>query len=185
VAEGHTVGDPDKLPEPEDDEHREAVGLTLGLLECVCVTVGHALSVGVSVLHPEAVGDRVAEGHTVGVPDILPELEDDKHRDVVGLLVGLIVRDGVPVAQPLDDTVRVGDGVTLPLPLPLRHRDAVGDCDGDVVAERQREGEPLPLGLLVKDVVPVAQLLDDTVRVGDGVTLPLPLSLRHRDAVGD
>ena len=90
VAEEHTVGVTETLADPVDDRQREAVGLPLGLIDCESDTVTHAEDDGVTVPQPLAEGDRVEEGHTVGVPDTLVDPVEDKHREAVGLTLGLL-----------------------------------------------------------------------------------------------
>jgi hypothetical protein len=111
------------------------------------VTVGHALSVGVSELHPEAVGDRVAEEHTVGVTDTLADPVDDRQREAVGLPLGLIDCESETVAQeekdrdsvlhPEAEVERVEEGQT----------EAVTERLPEPVEDRQREAEALTEGL--------------------------------------
>ncbi len=52
--------------------------------------VPHALNDTVDVPQALPVGDRVEEGHTVGVPDTLVDPVEDKHREAVGLTLGLL-----------------------------------------------------------------------------------------------
>ena len=102
-------------------------------------------------------GERVPDAHTVTVPDALGEVEADKQRDAVGVIVGLKVADSDVVEQPLEDT----DMEVRPLP------------------ENVPLGEPQGVGLfeVEDDRVPEAHEVGDTDVLGD------PVALRHRDAV--
>ena len=154
--------------------------VTLLVLDCVpqALEVAHPLEVTV------AVGDLVAEAHTVTVPDTLADPVADKQRDVVGLTEGLSDADSETVEQPLLEYDAVSQAVAL--------------GDREEVAQPQLLALRLLVKLLLLESVPqaleVAHPLEVTVAVGDLVaeahtvavpdTLADPVADKQRDVVG-
>jgi len=119
VAEAQRLLVTDPLIDPEEERHLEGDTVADGLRVLVEHTVEVGEPVKLAVAQPLAEGDRVDDAQAVAVPETLADDEAERQRDVVGLPEGLREKEGVAEEQPLVVCVRVGDVVTLPLPLLL------------------------------------------------------------------
>ena len=105
------------------------LALRLFVTLLVLESVPQALEVAQALSVSEAVGERVAEAHTVLVPDTLADPVADKQREAVGLTEGLSFPDLEAVAQALTEFEAVlqtlPENVPEPVPLPLLHTEAL------------------------------------------------------------
>ena len=173
VEEAHTEAVRDTVGEAEEDRQREAVALVEGHCDVEVVAVRQPLAVTEAVPLPLTLGEREEEVHAVSEMVTLPEVEEDKQRDAVGLPLGLRVRDTDGVEHPLS----VGETVLQPEVEGERdeERDAVGEFVPLVEPVEERHLEAVGLALVLREEE--ADAVEQTV--GDIVSVPEP------DAVGD
>ena len=190
---------PDALPKAteEDADKRVASGVcaALGVVlgdapwerEAVPVPVdeGVAVDVPVPVIVGDVAADTVVDGVTAAVPELLPVTLALAPRDNVAVGVAVALGVALNVLEPLSLPVRVGDGVTVDVPVPLPVALAVGVADALEVAEI--DSEPLLLPVLdglaptVTEDVGERETDRERERVEDGVLEEVDVA----DAVGD
>ena len=163
---------------------REAVALTESVAEFDAVR--HA----VLVVDPLTVGEALAlaqpddesDGVALCVPLLFTDTELDAH--VVALTDSVAESDPVPLAEPVVDPLTVGD------PLALVHADAERDCDGEfvplllAVADCEPVGDSVPDADAARDAEGVPLTETDALAPPLGVAAALALALAHTVALG-
>jgi hypothetical protein len=158
------------------DVERDQVALTLAL----DVTLGDALRDSLAVLEREPVGDALAPSDARGLA--LADTDADGERDAKDALA-LDERDAVGVVEP----ERESDGepetraVSVVEPLGVLVDDgATGVCDGELDAERERDGE----AVADSDAESVHVIVCDT-RPFDGDSVAEPVTETRATALGE
>jgi hypothetical protein len=130
------------LPENDGVLVAQGVPLTLKLLVTVPVgeRLGEPLDDAHAVAHPLAEGVRVAEAHSVAVPDTLEDPVEERQRETVGVMDGLAVLDAhrvkvgelekLAVEQPVGEEDREEEGQTVVVAEKLEDPEEDRQCDG-------------------------------------------------------
>ena len=176
VAERHSVGDCDNVPETDPDFDGEALALELRHFEgekvCVAEWDGEKGTLGLS----ESELVMLAERHSVGDCDKVPDTDPDFDGEALALELRHFEGEKVCVAE------WDGEKVTLGLPdgelvvEAERQSVDVGDNEAVIVDDKQRE----LLWLMVLDTDPVL----DTVEVPEALKHRVGVRLTEADALG-
>jgi hypothetical protein len=169
--------------DPEEERHRDVVGVTVGQSEAQALAVAHVLTDADADAQPLAVGDREDDAHTVAVPHTLLDREEDVQWDAEGLGEGLTEGERDAVAHVVEHAVVLAVDDLLGLPLDDPHSVALTVSEGEFVPEEQpdadtvtvpepvddthKDADGLPQALRDAVSVPVAQIVLDTVPLGE------------------